>query len=57
MLQKLEMLARNETLLLFMNLVFAEIAITAVIASVVQLPSAELILATNMTEVLLIFEG
>lgn len=57
MLEKLENLARNETLLLFMNLVFAEIAITAVIASVVPLPSADLVLATNMTEVLLIFEG
>lgn len=56
MLNKLVEILRNETFLLFMNMVIAETIITATFVYFNQVPSDE-ILSSNLMEVILIFEG
>lgn len=52
----LKQLVRNSTFLLFMNIVVAETIITATFVYFNQVPS-DAILTSNLTEILLIFEG
>jgi hypothetical protein len=56
MFNKLSKLVKNSTFLFFMNIVFAETVVTATFVYFNQVPS-EAILSTNLTEILLVFEG
>ena len=56
MFNKLKKLLKNSTFLLFMNIAVAETVIAATFIYLNQVPS-ETILSTNLSEILMIFEG
>jgi len=56
MFDRLKNLLKNSTFLMFMNIVIAETVLTATFVYFNQVPS-ETLLSTNLTEILLIFEG
>lgn len=56
MFNKFKKILKNSTFILFMNIVVAETVLTATFVYFNQTPSEE-ILMTNLTEVLMIFEG
>ena len=53
---KVQRLMNNELFILFINGTFAYIALTAVIIATLQIPP-EVILETNLVEVIKVFEG
>ena len=56
MLTQLKKLLKNTTFLMFMNIVIAETALTAVLVYFNPVPS-EAIMSSNLVEVIRIFEG
>jgi len=56
MVENMKKLLKNSTFLMFMHIVVAETVLTAAFIYFAQVPS-DIILSTNLTEILLIFEG